>query len=304
MALSNLKLVAGVVGGCNLVGYGLTALFETHKLTDLIGTGSFVVATYCLTRKNHLFEGLNQPANWRLKAINLGVMLWGTRLALYLFSRVLKLGHDERLNKFFRKPGESYFDKSASNFPIRLSYFWIIQSMWGFLLLLPVTFLNSVPLGTPSLTQAVSSASLPLKILTLIPTLGMFGGIIIEAIADNQKSVYRGNPKNNGHWCDVGLYSLARYPNYFAELLFWWSVYFYCAPSLSWSLRLVSLISPLFSSFIILKLSGVPLLEKKNKLTYGSDPKYQSYVENTNMLVPIPKLFGNGVQKSKSDKDL
>ena len=134
---SNLKHVGCVVGGCNVFGYLATAVFETHKLTDLVGTGAFVAAASSLSFRNNLFKF--NASNLRLKLVNFGIMLWGARLSTYLFTRVLKLGEDKRLEKFFRKPGEPYFDKTGSNYPVRLSIFWSLQAMWGFLLLLPGT---------------------------------------------------------------------------------------------------------------------------------------------------------------------
>ncbi len=297
--LSNLKHVGCVVGGCNAAGYIVTAALETHKLTDLVGVGSFVAATTSLAYRNKLFSNIGDVSNMRLKLVNFGIMIWGVRLATYLFTRVLKLGDDKRLDKFYRKPGEGYFDSKGANYPIRLSVFWSIQAMWGFVLLLPVTFLNSVPLTATTLSLFAKNATPLTKALSLLPIVGLYGGIVMEAVADYQKSKYRDNEANKGHWCDVGLFSLCRYPNYFAEILTWWSVYFACLPALSLPLAAVSLISPLFSSFIVLKLSGVPLLEKKSNALYGKNKEYITYVESTNKLIPFPKLFV-GKKKSSS----
>lgn len=159
LAVTNIARVGAIVGGCNAAGYLLTAVLETHKLTDLVGAGSFVAATLALSHHNGLlkFDHVSHP---KLLLVNVGVMLWGSRLASYLFSRVLKVGEDKRLNKFFRKPGEAYLDIKASFFPVRLATFWTIQAAWGFLCLLPVTLLNSVPLlknGFPN--PALSFAS-------------------------------------------------------------------------------------------------------------------------------------------------
>jgi steroid 5-alpha reductase family enzyme len=155
-ALSNLRTAASLIFGCNLFGYAATVAFETHKLTDLIGAGSFVVATVYLSYQNELHRNiiLGEFQHKKLILVNIGVVLWGVRLSTFLFSRVLKVGEDKRLRKFFRKPGESYFDSNASFFPVRLATFWFIQSLWGILCLLPVIFLNSVPLfeqdGSPN----------------------------------------------------------------------------------------------------------------------------------------------------------
>jgi steroid 5-alpha reductase family enzyme len=146
-ALASLSHTGLVVGGCNMVGYAITAILETHKITDLVGAGSFVAATVSLSIKNKLFTlPISSP---KLLLVNLGVILWGIRLASFLFYRVLQVGSDKRLNKFFRKPGEGYLDFKQSIFPLRLGIFWTIQSAWGILCLIPVALLNSIPQTLP-----------------------------------------------------------------------------------------------------------------------------------------------------------
>lgn len=278
--------VGGVIAACNAVGYVLSAAYETHKLTDLTGAGSFVVAAIFLSVANNSINDLSNFKFSRVNLVNLGVMIWGTRLSLYLFHRVLQLGEDKRLNKFYREKGEPWFDSKRSNYPIRLSFFWFLQALWGFLGMLPVTFLNS-----SSFNLKVPSDRSPFALAAFwTPIIGIFGGILLEAVADYQKSAYRNNQKNAKHWCDEGLFSLSRYPNYFGEILCWWSIYLSCLPSLSLSQAVVSLLSPVFTTFLLLKVSGIPLLEKKNKKLYGEDPDYVKYVKSTNLLVPFPKF--------------
>lgn len=154
-ALVNICRTGAVVGACNAVGYAITAALETHKITDLVGAGSFVAATVALSHKNGLFV---QPLQYpKLALVNLGVAVWGTRLASFLFQRVLQVGEDKRLNKFFRKPGEAYLDSSKSFFPIRLGLFWIIQAAWGFLCLLPVSMMNAGPAAGPAAVATITS---------------------------------------------------------------------------------------------------------------------------------------------------
>lgn len=124
-ALSNLKHTTLVVGSCNLIGYGITTIFETHKITDLVGCGAFVAVTLSLSHKNKLLSNVlsGNFSHSKIVAINIAIILWGTRLSTYLFQRVLQIGEDKRLNKFFRKPNEKYLDINQSFYPIKLGLF-------------------------------------------------------------------------------------------------------------------------------------------------------------------------------------
>jgi steroid 5-alpha reductase family enzyme len=86
--------VVKVCAGCNAAGYVLTAALETHKLTDLVGCGSFVASAVALTVKaggpTLLFK-----TNPRAMVLNGLVMFWGARLGSYLFQRVLQIGEDK-----------------------------------------------------------------------------------------------------------------------------------------------------------------------------------------------------------------
>lgn len=95
-----------MIGGCNLVGYLFSAALETHKITDLVGVGSFVAAAVSLSIRNPavltniaqkgLVKGITLDTA-RVLMVNGIVILWGTRLSAFLFQRVLKLGEDKRL---------------------------------------------------------------------------------------------------------------------------------------------------------------------------------------------------------------
>ena len=157
-----------------------------------------------------------------------------------------------------------------------------------------------------------------MDLFSLVSVALSFIAIGIEAIADWQKYNYRNNPNNNGHWCEVGLWSYSRYPNYFAEITFWFSIYLSSYNALSRSQRILSLLSPMFVYYMLNHLSGIlysiintvpinvmcilacilisnfivgiPLLERKNEALYGHLAAYKAYKKNTNLLLPLPKI--------------
>lgn len=118
------------------------------------------------------------------------VVLWGTRLSSYLLYRIIKIGKDDR------------FDGIRED-PIKFLVFWVFQIVWIWVVSLPVTLVNAVPVG-PAL-QASDVAGM-----------AMFAvGLTVEAVADQQKFAFKCDPSNRGKWCDVGLWRWSRHPNYF-----------------------------------------------------------------------------------------
>ena len=270
--LDHIKHVGKIVGLVNLTGYTVSTVFETDKITDLFGVGSFGIASLSLANKIGIFA---HPLgkNLRLFAATSMITLWSGRLASFLFNRILNLGEDKRLQKFFRdkESNEGWFDKKKSNFPIRLASFWTIQFLWGNLTLLPFTLLASV------------ASTQPIGIISYT-ALGFAGvGFLIESIADHQKNSFK--TKNPNELCTTGLWSQSRHPNYFGELLFWWSMYAFAAPVLSLSQNMISILSPLTITFLLFKVSGIPLLEKNYEKNYSED--YKKWKKTTNLMIPF-----------------
>ena len=98
MALSGYKAfwdASKLILGINAVGFGITAMTRTHKITDLVGVGTFGIAA-CYT----LYQA-KKNADKTKKLLTLCVCLWSLRLSSFLFLRVLKAGEDHRLRQFF-----------------------------------------------------------------------------------------------------------------------------------------------------------------------------------------------------------
>lgn len=116
----------------------------------------------------------------------------------------------------------------------------------------------------------------------------MISGLVIEALADQQKSVFKKhNPKR---FCDVGLYRFARCPNYFGEVVFWTGVWF---SGLSAYQGLVQyLISGAgYVCIVLVMLGSTRRLELKQDERYGNDPEYQEYVRRIPVLFPFLPIY-------------
>lgn len=228
-------------------------LLQTEKFYDL--TGSF---TYLSVTLIALFFSAETDARAILLAAL--VMIWALRLGTFLFRRIRKAGKDDR------------FDDIKPSF-IRFLNAWTIQGLW-------VTFTASAALiGITTTTRKA------LDIFALIGFLVWLLGFVIEVIADAQKSRFNADPANQGKFIRTGLWSRSRHPNYFGEILLWIGVLIISLPVLhGW--QWVALISPLFVAFLLTRVSGIPLLEKKADAKWGGQAEYEEYKKNTPVLIP------------------
>ena len=110
-----------------------------------------------------------------------------------------------------------------------------------------------------------------------------------EVLADAQKLVWKLDPANKGRWIDAGLWSLARYPNYFGEMTLWWGVWLLAVPSFGRTGAWATVAGPLFVALLLLRVSGIPLQEAQARERWGDDAAFKAYVARTRLLVPVPK---------------
>jgi len=188
------------------------------------------------------------------------VVIWAIRLGTFLFGRINKAGKDER------------FDEIKPSF-IRFLNVWTIQGLW-------VTFTMAAAL--------VAITTITRKELDLFAIVGLLVwafGFAIEVIADSQKSRFNANPDNKGKFIQTGLWSRSRHPNYFGEIILWVGVAIIALPVLQgW--QWVAMISPIFVTLLLTRVSGVPLLEKKADKKWGGQENYESYKKKTPVLIP------------------
>ena len=178
-----------------------------------------------------------------------------------------------------RDGGDSRFDEVKTKPGMFLAY-WTIQGLWVWVTALPMFLVNAVTKQSP--LNWGDYASLALWIV----------GFITETTADVQKFVFKNDPANKGRFISTGLWSLSRHPNYFGEMLMWWgvagvAVSMNATPGIS----AAALASPIFVTFLLTKVSGVPILEKSADERWGNEKAYQEYKRNTPCVVPkLPGL--------------
>lgn len=234
--------------------FAVAALLKTEKFYDLAGSGTFLFLAVQTLRWGNTFF-LRQRIQTGL------VSVWAIRLGLYLFSRVLADGHDRRFNK-------------AKENPALFFVFWTLQALWVWITLSPTIALNETKVDLPLCNRDYAGW-------------GIWAvGFLMEVIADRQKSVFRSDPANQGKFISTGLWSISRHPNYFGEILCWLGLYVSASSALTGWQHLTA-ISPIFTFWLLTRVSGVPLLEKYGMKKWGTDPMYQQYVRKTAVLVPF-----------------
>ncbi|KAJ4155327.1 hypothetical protein LMH87_000581 [Akanthomyces muscarius] len=227
--------------------------------------------------------------NWRQLVLVGLTMVWATRLGSYLFSRVMGDGHDSRFDKIRDKP-------------VRFASVFMIQAIWVTIPMLPVLALGALPAAT-------LATALPSVLATDVLGLSIWGmGFFFEAVADYQKSQWVKQKKRKEHDEDFltrGLFSVSRFPHYFGEISMWTGIAITAAGvlarkpiqlGLGWTgpmgiLATTALcgLSPLFSWFVVTRVSGIPLSQKKYDERYGKRKDYQKWRSETPQL--IPKLW-------------
>lgn len=190
------------------------------------------------------------------------VSLWAIRLCVYLTWRNWGPHEDHR-----------YVAIRKNNEP----HFWIKSVYIIFGLQAILAWIISMPLF-----GAIASK-------VLLTRLDVLGGIVFtlgfvwETIGDWQLSIFKANPNNIGKVLDTGLWRYSRHPNYFGECCVWWGFYLIAFAGGAWW----TIVGPILMTLLLLKVSGVALLEKN---IAERRPAYLSYIQNTNAFIPwLPK---------------
>jgi len=230
-------------------------LLQTEKFLDLTGSITYISVAIIAVLLSPVVDG----RSILLLAL---VVIWAGRLGTFLFRRIQKAGKDARFDEI--KP--SFF---------RFLNFWTLQGLWVTLTL------------AATLAAITTNTRKELGWFALIGFLVWGFGFAVEATADAQKSRFRADPENKGKFIHTGLWAWSRHPNYFGEIVLWIGVAIIALPVLrGW--QWVTLISPVFVTLLLTRVSGVPILEKRADEKWGGQEDYEAYKERTPVLIPWP----------------
>jgi steroid 5-alpha reductase family enzyme len=248
-------LAVGLIFVIQWVGFIAAYLLGTEKFYDLTGSVTYISVTI-------LAVLLSPTIDDRSVLLLAAVLIWATRLGSFLFGRIQMAGKDAR------------FDEIKVSFP-RFLLTWTVQGLW-------VTFTAAA-----ALTAITSSTRRGLGWFALIGFVIWAFGFGFELLADTQKSAFRADPDNRDKFIHTGLWAWSRHPNYFGEIVLWIGVAIMALPVLSgW--QAVTLISPLYVTLQLTRVSGVPMLERRADEKWGGQEDYEAYKERTPVLIPRP----------------
>jgi steroid 5-alpha reductase family enzyme len=234
-------------------------LKQTEAFFDLTGSITYLTVVWVAVL-------LRPGADARSFLLLALVSIWALRLGTFLFRRIRAAGSDPR------------FDELKPSFP-RFLTVWTVQGLWVSLTL------------AAALAAITSTRQVELDAFALAGAIVWALGFGIEAIADWQKSQFRAKPENAGKFINSGLWAWSRHPNYFGEIILWIGVAIIALPILrGW--QWVTLISPLFVTLLLTRVSGIPMLEERADKKWGGDPEYEEYKARTPVLIPLPPSGG------------
>ena len=228
---------------------------KDNSIVDFAWGGGFIIVSLVA-----LYVGnFHTP---RQITLTLLTLVWGLRLGGYIFIRHSIVGEDHRYKKW----------REEWKYPVLRAFFQV------FMLQGVVLYLVAFPLMFSNMQEGEDWG-----------WINFFGvvcwviGFYFEAVGDYQKFRFKTKPQNQGRTIMTGLWKYTRHPNYFGETMMWWGIFLVSIGSGWWY---ITIISPILLTFLLLKVSGVAMLEEK----YKGDPVYDAYKKHTPAFFPwFPK---------------
>jgi steroid 5-alpha reductase family enzyme len=255
MSILDTYAIAGLAILVAMVGLWLASLaLRDCSIIDVFWGAGFVACTWIYF--SFTPEGY-EPRKWLASAL---VTLWGLRLSLHILRRNWGKGEDYRYRNWRQAGGERWWWQSLFKvFLLQGALLWLISS--------PLLAAQALP-GKGSLSW-----------LDALGVTIWLVGFIFEAGGDWQLTRFQADPANQGKLLTTGLWRYSRHPNYFGDAAQWWGFYLFAAAAGGyWALY-----SPLLMTWLLMRVSGVALLEKN---LVNTRPGYAEYMQTTNAFIP------------------
>ena len=235
----------GLMLVAGLVTWLISLVKKDVSIVDSVWSLFFVIAAFVFIDFN-----TENVRSWIILAL---VLVWALRLSAYITLRHRGQPEDKRYQEI-RNNNQPYFGIKS------LYLIFIFQALVAWVVALPLL---------PALHITADIGALDILGIGLWLT-----GMVFEATADQQLWQFKQNPANRGKVLNRGLWK------YFGEFLIWWGYYCFALSNDAWW----AIVSPLIMTALLLKFSGVTLLEK----SMSKRPGYDEYMKNTNAFFPGP----------------
>lgn len=249
--IQSLFIALGISIGLNFLFFIFAFWLKSDIFTDITYASTFLLTSLIVMIINKSYN----PISYVLLIL---ISLWSFRLGIYLMIRIWKNKVDHR------------FDNIRNSF-WKFGAFWFLQAITVWLVNM-ATYI-SMALGY----NGFNYYSIIFIILSIF-------FLIMETVSDIQK--WNFTQKNPGKFIKTGLWKVSRHPNYFGEYNFWWMLFGFILIGDYQNLKLIGLIGPVYITFSLYFISGLPLTEKETFKLFGKDPEYIKYLNKTSTMIP------------------
>lgn len=253
MLLYQLTTIAAVIFFFVTTLYVISLIIKRNDIADTAwGIGILLVAltSYVLRAEKGAL----------MQVLLLLAVLWGIRLSVRIFLRNMHKGEDYRYKKWRDEWGAWFYVRS----------YFQVYLLQGFLM---------VVVGYPFIHASVYGGTVSIGTVAILGILMWITGYFFEVVGDWQLDQFIKSKPEKGTILKTGLWKYTRHPNYFGEVTMWWGMWLLVA---TLPVGYIALVSPLMITFLILKVSGIPMLEKQ----FEGNADFEEYKRKTNAFFP------------------
>lgn len=233
----------------------LSLIRKRNDVADVAWGLGFVLLTWTS-------YGISPDSGVRGLLVGILVTIWGVRLAWHIHGRNRGKAEDYRYLAWRKAWGKWFYIRSF--FQV-----YVLQGVLLMLIAIPLMLINA-------------HAGKGIGLIDVFGVVVWLFGFIFESVGDAQLSHFIKDPANKGKLIQSGLWAYTRHPNYFGEIMQWWGIWLI---AVSVPYGLIGIIGPITITFLIVKVSGIPMLEKK----MAANPDFPAYRQNVSMLIPLPR---------------
>ena len=254
--MQTLSVISLVIFSFVTILFIISLMIKRNDIADIAwGPGIFLVA---------LTAYISNPLNSTvLNIMLLLIFVWAARLSIRIFSRNIKKTEDYRYKQWREEWGKWFYIRSYMQ----------VYLLQGFLMIV---------VGYSFVHASIYLVGSSLGLVSLAGVLVWAVGFYFESVGDWQLDRFIKNKPQQREILKTGLWKYTRHPNYFGEVTMWWGIWLVTAGV---PMSYIALVSPLAITFLILKVSGIPMLEKK----FEGNLAFEEYKKKTSAFFPLPK---------------